>query len=72
MSENSQDLPGLEEIITEDELSRLLGVKRTQIDHLRRVKQLPFVNVARGSRVYFVKDVLAWFKEHRTILDRHE
>jgi len=62
----------LQEIMTETELSELLGVKPTQIDHLRRVKQLPFVNVARGSRVYFVEDVLAWFRAHRTILNEAE
>lgn len=72
MSENSQGLPGLENIITQTELAGLLGVKTSQIDHLRRTKQLPFVDVARGSRVFFIEDVLLWFKAHRKTLNLSE
>ena len=62
----------LENVLTTEDVKKLLGLKSSQIDNLRRNKQLPFVDVARGSRVYFENDLIEWFKAHRKVLNQHD
>jgi hypothetical protein len=60
--------PGLDDILTEKELLDLLGIKKTALDSLRLDAELPFCQVSRYQRVYFVEDLLNWLKTRRKVI----
>jgi len=60
----------LQNILTEKELSELLGLSKDQISYLRTDKGLPFVKITDRSRVYFESDLVEFFYGCRTILNR--
>jgi hypothetical protein len=59
----------LDQLLTEPELEEFFGQNRTQIDYLRRYKQLPFVQITLKKRLYFVSDVLEWCRRNRKVLN---
>jgi hypothetical protein len=60
--------PGLDDILTEKELLDLLGIKKSALDSLRLDAELPFCQVSRYQRVYFVEDLLNWLKTRRKVI----
>ena len=62
--------PNLEDFIGEDELLNYLGLKKSQLYGLRRERLFPFINVARGVRVYFLPAVVEWLLENKRVLNK--
>lgn len=56
-------------MISEAELTKLLGLKKPELDRLRREKGLPFVKFSQRTRAYFLSDILEWGKKNRITLD---
>ena len=65
---NENQSPSLESILTEKELLDLLGIKKSALDSLRLEAELPFCQVSRYQRVYFVEDLLNWLKTRRMVI----
>jgi len=58
----------LNDILTEQELLDLLGVKKTFVDNLRRKKGLPFCSLSPLCRIYLVSDVIDFIKNKRRVI----
>jgi len=56
-------------LISEVDLMKILGLKRPELDKLRREKGLPYVKFSQRSRAYFLSDVLEWAKRNRVTHD---
>jgi predicted DNA-binding transcriptional regulator AlpA len=54
-----------EKLISESDLLRILGLKKLELDRLRRDKGLPYVKFSQRSRAYFLSDVLEWARKNR-------
>ena len=67
---NDQTNP-LNEILTEQELLDLLGVKKDFLSRLRRERKFPFCKISETQRVYLAKDVVDYIKSKRMVIDRH-
>jgi predicted DNA-binding transcriptional regulator AlpA len=52
-------------LITEAELLKVLDLKKSDLDNLRREKGFPFVKFSQRKRAYFLSDVMEWAKKHR-------
>jgi len=52
-------------LISEAELMKSLGLKKLELDRLRREKDLPYVKFSQRSRAFFLSDVLEWAKKNR-------
>jgi DNA-binding transcriptional MerR regulator len=55
----------LKGMITEEELSKLLRLKPTELRYLRAEKGMPFVRLSKTRRVYLEDDLMEWFKKNR-------
>ena len=62
----------LHNVLTENDLCELLGMKKSQIADLRNLKGLPFIKLGRNNRLYFEQDVIAFFRQQRMVLNRSE
>ena len=60
----------LAEILTEKELTELLGVKREFVDNLRRNDKSPFCKDTKTTRFYLTKDVVEYIKSKRVVIDK--
>jgi len=69
--ENGQTNP-LNEILTEQELLDLLGIKKDFLSRLRREKKFPFCKISETQRVYLARDVVDYIKSKRMVISRHE
>ena len=69
--EDGQTNP-LNEILTEQELIELLGIKKDFLNRLRREKQFPFCKISETQRLYLARDVVEYIKSKRTVINRHE
>jgi hypothetical protein len=67
MDNESQSPKGVDDILTEQELLDLLGIKKSKLDDLRYRHQLPFCKVSNTARIYLVKDVLDFIASKRTV-----
>ena len=67
---NENQSPSLESILTEKELLDLLGIKKSALDSLRLNNELPFCQVTRYQRIYFVDDLLKWLRGRRKVLNK--
>jgi hypothetical protein len=47
----------------------LFGIKKSALDSLRLNSELPFCQVTRYQRVYFVDDLLKWLRGRRKVLN---
>ena len=65
---NENQSPSLESILSEKKLLDLLGIKKSALDSLRLEAKLPFWQVSRYQRVYFVEDLLNWLKTRRMVI----
>ena len=62
----------LENIVPEEELLKLLAVKKGALGVLRREKGFPFLKISTRCRVYLESDIVAWLIAHRVVLNRDE
>jgi hypothetical protein len=60
----------LADILTEQELLDLLGIKKTALDDLRYKQGLPFCRLTSTVRIYLVRDVLDFITGKRTVLNK--
>jgi hypothetical protein len=67
-NENQHDT--ISDLLTEPELLELFGVKKPQLDYLRREKQLPFLRVGTKTRLYHQRSIMEWLMGRETILNR--
>ncbi len=58
-----------ERLISETDLLKALGLKKPELDRLRRDKGLPFVKFSQRSRGYLLSDILNWAKKNRITLN---
>ena len=61
----------LENVLTEEEILKLTGLRKSQLAELRNREGFPFLKINRNNRLYLESDVVAWFKGRRTVLNRH-
>ena len=55
----------VKEILSEEELLRILGVSKATLDKLRNKKDFPYVSLTRTNRVYLAEDVHFWLERNR-------
>jgi hypothetical protein len=60
----------LNEILTEQELLDLLGIKKDFLSRLRLEKQFPFCKVSDRTRIYLVRDVVDYIKSKRMVINK--
>jgi len=60
-----------EKLLTEKDLLEILGIKKSLLNHLR-YNGLPFIKITSQCRAYLLSDIMAWAKEHRVVINRHE
>ena len=70
MHNEDQTLKSVDDILTEKELTELLGIKRSALDDLRYRHRLPFCKISNTNRIYLVKDVLDFIESKRLILNK--
>ena len=68
-NENSETL---QNVITEPEIEKLLGVTKDQLAVLRTRGGLPFIKINNRSRLYFESDLISFFKDRRVRLNSAE
>ncbi len=61
----------LENVLTEEEILKLTGLKKSQLAELRNREGFPFLKINSNNRLYLESDVVQWFKGRRTVLNRH-
>lgn len=59
----------VEDVLTEQEVLDLLGVKKSQLSGLRGNRRFPFVRISMTARLYLVPDVLRWLEDNRMVLN---
>ena len=64
--ENSETL---QNVITEPEIEKLLGVTKDQLATLRTRGGLPFIKINNRSRLYFESDLISFFRDRRVRLN---
>ena len=62
----------LQNILTEKEVTDLLGLTRNQLSTLRNEGQLPFLKVNRNCRLYHESDLVDWLKGRKVVLNKNE
>lgn len=62
----------IENIITEDELRKLLGVSKLTMGRLRNEKRLPCLRVTMTRRLYLESDVIDWLISRRVVLNKDD
>ncbi|MBW1711518.1 MAG: hypothetical protein JRF46_12740 [Deltaproteobacteria bacterium] len=55
----------VKEIISEEELLRILDVSKDTLDKLRNKKGFLYVSLTRTNRVYLAEDVHFWLERNR-------
>ena len=70
MSNENLSLKSVDDILTEQELLNLLGIKKSALNELRYKQRLPFCKVSNTNRIYLVRDVLDFIASKRIVLDR--
>ena len=56
-----------ERLISETDLLKILGLRKPELDKLRREKGLPFIRFSSKSRAYFLTDLIDWSRKNRTV-----
>ena len=55
---------GFQEIISEEELLKLLSISKKTLAYLRNKRGLPYIELTRYERVYYEGDVVDWLKKN--------
>ena len=58
-----------ERLISESDLLKILGLRKPELDKLRREKGLPFIRFSSKSRAYFLSDLLDWSRRNRLVIN---
>ena len=59
----------LQNVLTEEEVLKLLGLKKSQLAEYRIKRRLPFLKVSSRSRLYLESDLVTWLKGFRMIIN---
>ncbi len=62
----------LQNVLTEDELKKLLGLTKGQLAELRLNEQMPFLKINRTSRLYLESDLMDWLRGRKVVYDKNE
>jgi len=63
---------GIENLISEDNLCELFGLKKEGIGILRREEGLPFLKIQQNRRLYLESDVMDWLVSRKVTLNQAE
>jgi len=55
---------GFQEIVSEEELLKLLNISKKTLAYLRNKRGLPYIELTRYERVYYEGDVVEWLKKN--------
>jgi len=66
------DSETLQNILTEPEIEKLLGVTKDQLAALRTKSGLHFIKINNRSRLYFESDLMSFFRGRRVRLNSAE
>ena len=55
---------GFQEITSEEDLLKLLGISKKTLAYLRNKRGLPFIELTRYARIYYEGDVVEWLKNN--------
>jgi len=70
MNNENPNPENMNDILTEQELIDLLGVKKSALDEFRQKRELPFCKLTVRNRIYLVKDVLDFISSKRMVINR--
>ena len=70
MDKENPNIKSVGDILTEQELLNLLGIKKSALNELRYKQRLPFCNVSNTNRTYLVQDVLDFISSKRIVLNK--
>jgi len=70
MNNKNPNPENMNDILTEQELIDLLGVKKSALDEFRQKRELPFCKLTVRNRIYLVKDVLDFISSKRMVINR--
>ncbi len=62
----------LQNILTEEEVLKLTGLRKSQLANCRAKKRLPFLKVSQRCRLYLESDLVAWLKRFRIAVNADE
>ena len=62
----------LQNILTEDEVLKLTGFKKSQLARARNKRRLPFLKISPYCKLYLERDLVHWLKSHRMVLNAEE
>jgi len=62
----------LQNVLTEEELKKLLGLTKGQLAELRINGQMPFLKINRTSRLYLESDLMVWLRGRKAVLNQNE
>ena len=68
----SEERDTLQNILTEEEILKLLGLRKSQLAEYRTNRQLPFIKVSQRCRLYLESDLVTWLKRFRMVLNPDE
>ena len=60
-------MKSVDDILTEQEVLNLFGVKRPTLDNLRYERGLPFCRVTRTARLYLLEDIFKFLEQRRVV-----
>ena len=71
---NRQDQSGtgLDLVLTEQELLDFTGITKVKLSELRNAQKLPFIKISGTCRLYFIEDIITWFRTHKVTLNKGE
>ena len=72
MSNENLNLNSIDDIFTEEEVLKLLGIKKSALEEFRYNQKLPFCKINRTNRLYLSKDILSFVAGKRMILNRDD
>ena len=65
----SDQIPKVENLMSEPDVCELFNCTRDQLNRLRSEERLPFLRVTRTNRLYLESDLIEWVLERRTVLN---
>jgi hypothetical protein len=60
-------MKSVDDILTEQEVLNLFGVKKPTLDNLRYEHGLPFCRVTRTARLYLMEDIFMFLEQQRVV-----
>ena len=60
--QTEHDVTEMKNYMNEETTLEVLGVTKNQLRSLRDEKELPYIQVAKGARLYYIPDVHKWLQ----------